>query len=472
MVTWTAPAANGAAITGYTVTAAPGGESCTVAAGQELECEFDDLTSGTQYTFSVVATNAAGNGSAGTATATPIVIEEQPGFPDYNPVGPLRLFDTRGVSDPVLVDVPVAQVGGATVLEVQVTGHAGAVPADGAGAVSLNVTATNTSGPGFVTVYPCATAPEASNVNYSAAGTTVANAVITPLSATGTVCFYSLVPVDLAVDVNGWFLDDERAFEPVTPTRVFDTRGQSDDVLTDLPVAQVAAGESLEVILAGLGDNVIPATGVKGVALNVTATNTSGPGFVTVYPCGELGDVSNVNFTGADQTVPNAVITPLSDDGKLCFYASTAVDLVVDITGWLSDGSTFESVDPVRVFDTRGQSPEALRTVPVGRIGGAQEVRVKVTDLGTSVPATGVGAVSLNVTATDTTAPGYVTVYPCGERGDISSVNFTDAGQTVANAVIAPVSADGEVCFYALVGTHLVVDLNGWTALAPYAEAD
>jgi hypothetical protein len=47
------------------------------------------------------------------------------------------------------------------------------------------------------------------------------------------------------------------------------------------------------------------------------------------------------------------------------------------------------------------------------------------------------GAVSLNVTVTDPVGPGFVTVYPCGERPLASNVNFT-SGQTVPNAVITP----------------------------------
>jgi hypothetical protein len=45
----------------------------------------------------------------------------------------------------------------------------------------------------------------------------------------------------------------------------------------------------------------------------------------------------------------------------------------------------------------------------------------------------------------------------------VSSLNFA-AGQTVANAVIAPVSSTGSVCFYSLVATDLIVDINGWFA--------
>jgi hypothetical protein len=45
-----------------------------------------------------------------------------------------------------------------------------------------------------------------------------------------------------------------------------------------------------------------------------------------------------------------------------------------------------------------------------------------------------------------------------------ASVNHL-RGQIIPNAVLAPVSADGEVCFYSLAETHVVVDLNGWFAV-------
>lgn len=73
----------------------------------------------------------------------------------------------------------------------------------------------------------------------------------------------------------------------------------------------------------------------------------------------------------------------------------------------------------------------------------------------------GVDAVSLNVGATNSVAGGFITVYPCGTRDLVSSVNFA-AGETVSNAVIATVSADGNVCFYSSATADLVVDINGW----------
>jgi hypothetical protein len=130
------------------------------------------------------------------------------------------------------------------------------------------------------------------------------------------------------------------------------------------------------------------------------------------------------------------------------------------------DGSTsgisFTAVSPSRVFDTRpGQG--GLRSVVKQKVGGGYQLRVKVTDLSGVVPATGVGAVSMNVTVTEPDGAGYVTVYPCGTQPNASSLNYV-AGQTIPNAVIAPVSAQGEVCFFSQSPTHILADVNGWFA--------
>ncbi|MFZ1489256.1 MAG: hypothetical protein WAS51_04895, partial [Ilumatobacteraceae bacterium] len=62
----------------------------------------------------------------------------------------------------------------------------------------------------------------------------------------------------------------------------------------------------------------------------------------------------------------------------------------------------------------------------------------------------------------DPEAAGFVTVYPCGSSlPDASSLNFV-RGQTVPNAVVAPVDGTGEVCLWSSAATHLLVDMSGW----------
>lgn len=71
------------------------------------------------------------------------------------------------------------------------------------------------------------------------------------------------------------------------------------------------------------------------------------------------------------------------------------------------------------------------------------------------------GAVQLNVTVVEPSQAGYLTVFPCGDLPGTSTVNFA-ALDTVANAVTAPMSPSGEVCFYTTAETDLVVDFNGF----------
>ncbi len=91
------------------------------------------------------------------------------------------------------------------------------------------------------------------------------------------------------------------------------------------------------------------------------------------------------------------------------------------------------------------------------------EVLLQVAGRG-GVPRSGVRAVVLNVTVTDTKDAGHLTVWPSGsERPNSSSLKWT-AGQTVPNHVVVPVGADGTVrLFNASWGSaHLIADVFGY----------
>jgi hypothetical protein len=113
----------------------------------------------------------------------------------------VRLLDTRdgtgGVSAPLAAHGSIA---------LQVAGTLG-VPATGARAVVLNVTATNPHMVGSITAYPGATAtPLASDLNFTAGGTT-ANLVVVAVGTDGKIDFYngSAGSTDLIVDLVGWY---------------------------------------------------------------------------------------------------------------------------------------------------------------------------------------------------------------------------------------------------------------------------
>ncbi len=78
-VTWSVPAANGAPITGFHVTASPGGASTTVGPAN-TSATVTGLTNGTGYTFTVHATNANGD-SPESAPSNPVVPATIPDAP-------------------------------------------------------------------------------------------------------------------------------------------------------------------------------------------------------------------------------------------------------------------------------------------------------------------------------------------------------------------------------------------------------
>lgn len=114
--------------------------------------------------------------------------------------------------------------------------------------------------------------------------------------------------------------------------------------------------------------------------------------------------------------------------------------------------------------------PAAATGAPVGALDGSG-VPLKIRVGGTNGIPVDASAVALNVTAVETQAPatgGYVTVYPCGDRPNASNLNFI-SGQTLANSVITPMSANGDVCIYVFGIANLIVDVSGYVPAEGFA---
>jgi hypothetical protein len=118
---------------------------------------------------------------------------------------PCRIADTRTTTMPNFPAGygPPALAGGAP-RNFTLTGQCG-IPSSAA-AVSLNVTVTNTQGPGFILIYPQGGAqPSVSTLNY-VAGQTIANAAVVPLGTGGGVTVIAGVSgTDLILDTNGYY---------------------------------------------------------------------------------------------------------------------------------------------------------------------------------------------------------------------------------------------------------------------------
>jgi alpha-tubulin suppressor-like RCC1 family protein len=368
-----------------------------------------------------------------------------PGGPTYAPLSPARVLDTRfgpGTTGPIgpgqTRNVTVAGVGG--------------VPATGVTAVVLNVTAVGATASTYVTAWPTGEArPLASNLNVPP-GDTRANLVIVKVGASGQVSFSNDAgTIDLLADVAGYYgPNGGQRYTPVSPVRLWDSRGGPG------PVGRVGTGQVQSIPVTGLAG--VPANGVTAVALNVTAVGATASTYVTAWSSGETRPLaSNLNVPPGD-TRPNLVIVKVGAGGQVSFFNDAGnIDLLVDVAGYYgAGGASFTSVSPYRAWDSRSGPG------PIGSLPTAGTRDVTVTGLG-GVPATGVSAVILNVTAVNPTAGTFVTVWPTGEAKPLASNLNVPPGDTRANLVIVKVGAGGQVSFYNDAGTiDLIADVAGW----------
>jgi hypothetical protein len=241
-------------------------------------------------------------------------------------------------------------------------------------------------------------------------------------------------------------------FEPITPLRVLDTRSG-----IGAPKGPLLLND---VIQLDLGPYVTDLS--TSVVMNVTVTQPQAGGYLTVAPCDEpTPDASNLNFV-VRQDVPNLVSVPLGFSGLVCFTSSASTHVIADLAGTfeLDGGSLGTAVTPERILDTRngiGSSATKLaagttRTLQIaGRAG---------------VPASGVTAVTMNVTATGVDGDGYLTVFPCDQpKPDASNLNYV-RGRDIPNLVTVKLSASGTVCLFATGTTHVIADVAMWFGAA------
>jgi hypothetical protein len=124
----------------------------------------------------------------------------------------------------------------------------------------------------------------------------------------------------------------------------------------------------------------------------------------------------------------------------------------------------FHSLTPCRLADTRTTTP------PIFTDGGAGTSRAFPVQGLCGVPI-GARAVTINVTAVNPSAAGFLTLYPTGISTPlVSSVNFTAGEPALGNGGIVPLADDtvftNDLTVFARVvpnGTvHMVLDVTGY----------
>lgn len=258
--------------------------------------------------------------------------------------------------------------------------------------------------------------------------------------------------IGLAVVVPGGPADagavsSSSGFVPVTPRRLVDTR-----IGLGSTPGHVAPGSVLQ--LPAPADT--PADAV-GLALTVTTDLGAQPGYITAYPCGSSRPLASLLNPRSDEARSNQLLVRLDATREVCLYSKDATDVIVDLTGWLTQtGALFHQQQPARVLDTRfGPRPDGGSGKP------APDSVVQIPLAGTGgIPAGAVG-VAANITVTDTEGDGFVTAFPCGDSLPPSSTgNYPNGGTRASFGFIG--LGSGALCVYTLRAANLVVDITGW----------
>ena len=244
---------------------------------------------------------------------------------------------------------------------------------------------------------------------------------------------------------------------PVVPCRLVDTRSSG---------GPIQGGTSRTFAINQLGGCNIP-TSAGVYSLNVTVVpHGQDLHYLTIWPAGELQpNVSTMNSDG--RTKANAAFVPAGVSGGVSVFVSDTTDVILDIDAYFapSTSSTLEfyPLTPCRVVDTRGADG------PLGgpSLVGGQERDFPVMTSDCNIPS-GALAYSMNLTVVPVNQQplGYLTVWPTGQpQPQVSTLNNPSA-TNVANAAVVPAGTGGEISVYPSNSTQLIVDIDGYFALA------
>jgi hypothetical protein len=160
------------------------------------------------------------------------------------------------------------------------------------------------------------------------------------------------------------------------------------------------------------------------------------PGEISLGPCG--GTPWTVSYTSASVQVLSAIVR--TNDAGLCLTASTAVDVVVDVTGVWAGSLQMGITGPTRVYDSRatGAITTGERRITVPLPAGAKRAQFTIGVLGGSA--------------------GALYAWNCSTARPTASVAAT-SGMAVAVTVTMDVTG-GQLCLASTGSLHAIVDLT------------
>ena len=232
-------------------------------------------------------------------------------------------------------------------------------------------------------------------------------------------------------------------FIPITPVRVSDSRNGNAQPL--------AAASTRNIKVVGAGQ--VPATGVQGVALNVTSVCATEQTFFTAWAAGSPQPFTSSLNVGPGDVVPGLVVAPVGADGSVTVYNSNGSShLVVDVVGYFpaTGGNTLRSTTPVRVLDGWA--------TPMS--GGQSKTLSLAQSLG--VQPSALAGVVANVTIAGASAPGYVELSPGTQPSTGTSSANARVGGVAANRVFTG-AENGQLTVRYQGGTAaVIVDVVGY----------
>jgi hypothetical protein len=322
-------------------------------------------------------------------------------------------------------------------------------PPPGATAVMVNLTATDSTGPGFLTLEDCG--PQASDRTTSAltfaAGDSVAAMAVTPIADDGRFCVYRSTAVHSVVDVLGFIgVEGEPLwFDPTVPDRLTDTR--EDGACSELE-------ECHDGPVADRSIHVVPTADVRPLIANIAVVDGQGPGWVQAGACDGIGGdalFSNLNYQDATARSNLALIDGAGAGS--CVYVLREAHVLVDELGALDadEGYGWSLTAPERELDTRECSPSWCD----GRPGQRTVIEL---DLATEAP-----AAAIAITVTEPQGPGFVSVGSCDVLSGDDAIETSNlnhgTGQTVTNLAVVDLD-EGKFCIFLLESTHVVIDVQ------------